>query len=147
MPFNCIFQCGYFDNYHSGLARSVLFFVTVYIVKISTVLCSVGHGKYIYHHWLGIFGTCFARNTISLRANVSTYTLGECILYVFAPYIALYLDCIRYVRYYVNSNLYHYSRNTLLLDGTLHIANVNQGNETRPDNHRVMCILVRMKTF
>ena len=78
--------------------------------KIGT--CSVGHGKYIYHHWLGICGTCFARNTISLRANVSTYTLGECILYVFAPYIALYLDCIRYVRYYVNSNLYRYSRTT-----------------------------------
>ena len=37
MPFNCIFYCGSFDIYHSGLARSVLFFVTVYIVKISTV--------------------------------------------------------------------------------------------------------------
>ena len=37
MPFNCIFYCGYFDTYHSGLARSHLFFVPVYIVKISTV--------------------------------------------------------------------------------------------------------------
>ena len=37
MPFNCIFYCGYFDSYHSGLARSVLFFVPVYIVKLSTV--------------------------------------------------------------------------------------------------------------
>ena len=37
MPFNFIFYCGSFDIYHSGLAWSVLFFVTVYIVKISTV--------------------------------------------------------------------------------------------------------------
>ena len=39
MPFNCNFYCGYFDIYHSGLTRPALFFVTVYIVKISTVLC------------------------------------------------------------------------------------------------------------
>ena len=38
MPFNCIFYCCYFDIYPSGLARSVLFFVPVYLVKISTVL-------------------------------------------------------------------------------------------------------------
>ena len=37
MQFNCIFWCGCFDIYHSGLARSVPFFVPVYIVKISTV--------------------------------------------------------------------------------------------------------------
>ena len=37
MPFNCIFYCGSFDIYHSGLAGSHLFFVPVYIVKISTV--------------------------------------------------------------------------------------------------------------
>ena len=37
MPFNCNFYCDYFDIYHSGLARPALFFVTVYIVKISTV--------------------------------------------------------------------------------------------------------------
>ena len=37
MPFNCIFYCGCFDIYHSGLAWPALFFVTVYIVKISTV--------------------------------------------------------------------------------------------------------------
>ena len=37
MPFNCNFYCGYFDIYHSGLARPALFFVTVYIVEISTV--------------------------------------------------------------------------------------------------------------
>ena len=37
MPFNCNFYCGYFDIYHSGLAQPALFFVTVYIVKISTV--------------------------------------------------------------------------------------------------------------
>ena len=37
MPFIYIFYCGCFDIYHSGMARSILFFVTVYIVKISTV--------------------------------------------------------------------------------------------------------------
>ena len=37
MPFNCIFYCGSFDIYHSGLAGSALFFVPVYIVNISTV--------------------------------------------------------------------------------------------------------------
>ena len=31
------FYCGSFDIYHSGLAGSHLFFVPVYIVKISTV--------------------------------------------------------------------------------------------------------------
>ena len=37
MPFNCNFYCDYFDIYHSGLAWPALFFVTIYIVKISTV--------------------------------------------------------------------------------------------------------------
>ena len=41
MPFNCIFYCGSFDIYHSGLAGSALFFVPVYIVKISTVAAFV----------------------------------------------------------------------------------------------------------
>ena len=34
------FYCGSFDIYNFGLARSVLFFVPVYIVKISTVIGS-----------------------------------------------------------------------------------------------------------
>ena len=38
MLFNCIFYAGSFDTYHSGLAWSALFFVPVYLVKISTVL-------------------------------------------------------------------------------------------------------------
>ena len=38
MSFNCNFYFGYFDIYHSGLAQPALFFVTVYIVKISTVI-------------------------------------------------------------------------------------------------------------
>ena len=41
MPFNYNFYCGYFDIYHSGMAQPALFFVTVYIVKISTVECLV----------------------------------------------------------------------------------------------------------
>ena len=41
MPFNCNFCCSYFDIYHSGLAWPALFFVTVYIVKISTVVPSL----------------------------------------------------------------------------------------------------------
>ena len=45
MPFNCIFYCGSFDIYHSGLAGSHLFFVPVYIVKISTVACHKIHSS------------------------------------------------------------------------------------------------------
>ena len=45
------FQCSCFDIYHSGLARSVPFFVPVYIVKISTVSC-----------WLFVFHTYLSAN-------------------------------------------------------------------------------------
>ena len=46
MPFNCIFYYGYFDIFYCDLAWSHLFFVPVYIVKISTVpfFGENGHG-------------------------------------------------------------------------------------------------------
>ena len=57
MPFNCIFWCSCFDIYHSGLARSVPFFVTVYIIKISTVPEEEKkkEKKRLYTHWKGSF--------------------------------------------------------------------------------------------
>ena len=77
MPFNCIFYCGSFDIYHSGLARSHLFFVPVYIVKISTVWYVV----YILKGWIW---ECFIdeRNqkcTVLFLSASTTYRLSECI--------------------------------------------------------------------
>ena len=48
------FKFGCFDIYHSGLARSALFFVTVYIVKISTVLSWIKKTECLILHCIAL---------------------------------------------------------------------------------------------
>ena len=57
MPFNWIFYCGYFDTFYSGLARSHLFFVPVYIGRNSLILFEVWKRKTAKKSWIWIMSS------------------------------------------------------------------------------------------
>ena len=70
------FYCGSFDIYHSGLAQSVLFFVTVYLVKISTVPNTISD---LFSKYLGLNIFLFVViKTDAERMRVNTIVFRYC---------------------------------------------------------------------
>ena len=81
MPFNCIFYCGYFDTFYSGLARSHLFFVPVYIGRNSLILFEVWKRKTAKKSWIWIMSSIENWRALSFRMDeqvlVHTRSIGD----------------------------------------------------------------------